>query len=386
MTNRRIEKAMSLGIGDDGPNILIPVFYGSIDRVLQGRVEGDFDEQVAQVIEEKGLSKDELNIVVEKYKTLPHPVKRYWSSNEYEALMGFADSNDIGVAFTVATNLSQGRAVITRQSTAAKTASPITLELRRSAFAKLQPEEADTSQSIVELPSGPKPNGEPNGPTPVPTPTPTVPKPDPVAPPPGTRYIWDLGSFYCIDPFEDFLGDDLYCVYASGDGTTPIEGNEVRPNPNLIDLHGGSEDIDEGETGNWRTNRIYGAKDPQGHLSIQVDVYDKDYILTFTKHFLELVSSIAVPVTVLIAGPAYTLVGVAVGKALDVIRSHLNEEDDDNYLGRMKKSYPRGGIDIRKEGLGGKAIDFRSWSAAYAEKVPQGVNYRFNYSVTEITP
>lgn len=369
MADLRKEKARTLRIGDEGPNAFIPIFYGSIDRVLQGRIEGDFDEDVARVIEENAFPKDVLNTSVEKYKTLPDDVKRYWSSSEYEQLMEFSKAEDIGGAVAVAANLRIGRAVIVNQATAAKGARPITLELRKAASVNLGTKRENEVKRLPNGEGGEDPDPDPSGPV----------KPVVTPPPPGTRYTWDLTTWYCSNPYESFLGDDLYCVHAALDGTPlPPEVMRQSVDPQMIPFSGATEDIDAGDRGNWPTgrNRVYGSKDPQGLLYVAVDVYEKDYGATAAEIFARILAALAIPVSVFIGGPTAAFVGVVVKTVLETIRSDISKYDDDNYVGQVSRTYSRGAIDLTAEVGRRTGLTLRQ----------SGADYYFGYAVNEIRP
>ncbi|HXH50536.1 MAG TPA: hypothetical protein VNM47_14425 [Terriglobia bacterium] len=361
MRNLRIEKAMALRIGETGPNILIPIAYGSIDRHLKRKVETEIDRAVDEVCKREKIEDKELTRILAKYQSLPHQVKRYWSGDDYEKLMTvrtFSEASDrfnkLEEEFGVVGKYRKYRGVA---------ATP-----RKSAFAGRQPSRID---GVV------KPEvkccccccvGTPSEQPGVPE-SPTNPPPEK---PPENRYSWEFGPHLkCLDEFEDHwygnLGDDLYAAFAYGDGAGEVKTG-------MIPKTDGTNDLDPGETGTWPFPQrlIYPPKAPKGYLHIEIDIWEKDYSAEFFGGLLSILGVVAGPIGAALGAPA---IGAVAGKALEGVRSQISDNDDDNYLGKLVFDYPQGETDLHTF-IGSRTTD---WSG-------NDCRYLFDYVIRELAP
>jgi hypothetical protein len=351
-------------IGTRRPNILIPIMYGSIARVLGQNVSGDLDEAVRRAIEENKISRDELRQILTKYETLSHQVKRRWSGEDYLKLM------QIGTFAETAKHFLQ----IEHEVNAARK------HLRHGFKYALGPIYPSSYPGLQD----PCPIPDPDMPHPCPPgdcnclPEPGG-HPGPTAPP--NRYIWEFGPpLHCYDPYEDFLGDDLYAVYAYGDGS----GNAKL---DLIPKTDGTNDLDAGENGLWAFPQrvVYNNLKPDGYLHIEIDIWEKDYSAEFFTALLQLLSAIAPGLGQLIGGAAGGAIGTLVGQALDAARSQISDNDDDNYLGKIVFDYPQGASNLSSILLGGGGQPFFS-NFNWVSTIEEGVHYQFSYTIHDLGP
>jgi hypothetical protein len=355
MRNLRIEKAMALGIGERGPNILIPIMYGAIEHHLEKKLTTEIDKAVSAVCEKERLDPRELTKVLHKYKTLPHQVKRFWSGDEYEKLFNIPSFEE---AATILTRIKSEVDVVTRYNRYHRLqAYPIP------GFAGLIP-------SIVKPPTtaGTSKTGccpccccEAGQKEPSPPENPSNPPPEKE---PKNRYSWEFGPHLkCLDEYEDHwwgdLGDDLYAVYAWGDGAGAVHLDEIPKSD-------GTNDLDPGETGTWPfpQRMIYPAKAPQGYLHIEIDIWEKDYSAEFFSGLLAVLGAIAGPLGAAVGGAAGGAIGTLVGQGLEAARSQISDNDDDNYLGKLAFDYPHGQNDLHTF-VGSRSIDWRGNDCRY---------------------
>jgi len=368
MRNPRIVKALKLRIGERRPNSLIPVLYGSIERYLKNKSAGDLDKAVQKVCTQKRISKNELARVVQNYKSLPHQVKRRWSGEEYGTLMA---SNTFEKTANIFVNVQEEikliRKYLRHGVVTAATSYP-------APFPGLQPETSESPIPTLKekrmcccccccCEAGRERPYEPETPT-----------NSPPEEPPKNKYIWELGpSLYCHDPFEDWLGDDLYAVYAYGDGTGDCKVD-------IIPKTDGTNDLDKDENGTWPYPErvIYNAKKPGGYLHIEIDIWEKDYTLDFFNGLLDIISAIAGGLGTAIGGAAGGAIGSVVSEGLDAVRSHVTNEDDDNYLGKLVFDYPQGETDLHTF-AGARSVDWTSSTEG-------GVHYKFDFNIRELAP
>lgn len=351
--NPRIAKARKLQIGERRPNVLIPVLYGSIGRVLDGTPRGDLDALTQRILKEKKTDESELKRVIAKYRTLPQQVKRRWSGGDHAELLNLTNLDDIAKRVMASINGLKAANQHLRHSRCPR------LRLYPASYPGLQ----DPC-----LPDADRPGLCPD--------EPCICVPEPPSGDPGTkplkRYIWEFGpALHCHDPYEDWLGDDLYAVYAYGDG-----GGQAKLE--VIPKTGGTNDLDEGENGEWPFPQrvIYNGLAPSGYLHIEIDIWEKDYSAEFFGGLLDLLSAIAGAVGGLIGGAAGTAIGTIVGEALEAARSQISDADDDNFLGTLVFDYPQGEPDLHLL-IGPRTIDW--WSST-----EDGVHYQFNYVIREL--
>jgi hypothetical protein len=363
-----MQKSIELGIGKDHPNVLIPILYGAIDRYLKGREETDMDKVVADVCKRNKISKKNLDMILQKYVGLPNQIKRYWSGNDYDKLMKVDNFKEATKQLLLEIPTKVKRTPPGLQSP--YTVRPkledyeeiLSSRIRRKIYPKIY-------TTIPPIFSGWVIEFEPESPS----------SSEPEEPP-TNRYMWEFGpDLYCYDEYEDWdfgwfgkynLGDDLYAVYAWGDGTGEIKVGRI-PKTN------GTNDLDPGETGTWPYPErvIYPAKAPGGYLHIEIDIYEQDYSLDVLGDFIDFVAPFCETVGGLIGGEAGAEMGEAVGDALEAVRSLFNDEDDDNYLGSLEFDYPKGETDLHTF-IGARNVDFHG----------NDCHYRFNYVIRELAP
>jgi hypothetical protein len=368
MRNLRIAKASKLMIGTRRPNILIPIMYGSIARVLGQNLKGDLDEAIQKAIKDHDISNDELSKVLTKYETLSHQVKRRWSGEDYPVLMQIATFAEAAKRFLL----------IEHEVTTARK------YLRHGFKYALGPIYPSSYAGFQD----PCPIPDPDMPHPCP-PCPTgccscVPEPGgspgPEAPP--NRYIWEFGpSLHCYDPYEDLLGDDLYAVYAYGDGS----GNAKL---DLIPKTDETNDLDGGENGTWAFPQrlVYNGLKPDGYLHIEIDIWEQDYTGDVVGFILQILSAIAPTLGRLIGGAAGGAIGSLVGQALDAARSQISDNDDDNYLGKVVFDYPQGSSNLSSILLAGGGGQTFSNTFDWVSTIEHGVHYQFSYSIRDLGP
>jgi hypothetical protein len=365
MRNLRIAKALTLMIGSRRPNILIPITYGSISRVLNDEVRGDLDEAVRHVVQEQNLSADDLSRLVEKYNTLSHQVKRRWSGEDYPRLARISTFREAAERFLAIENEINAARKYLRHGFSGALGPRLP-----STYPGLQdpcPIDPDMPHPCPTQPCSchPEPGG-PGGPTPAPT----------------NRYIWEFGPpLHCHDPYEDTLGDDLYAVYAYGDGF----GNTKL---DLIPETDGTDDLDNGENGVWAFPQrlIYNDLRPDGYLHIEIDIWEKDYTAEFFQGLLDFLSAIAGPLGAAIGGAAGGAIGTLVGQALDAARSQITDNDDDNYLGKIVFDYPEGATNLSSILLAAGGGQTFSTTFDWFSTIEEGVHYQFSYTVRDLGP
>jgi len=363
--NVRIIKASKLLIGSRRPNILIPVLYGSISRVLSNGPMGDLDQIVQAAINQNKLQQKDLALVVAKYNSLSHQVKRRWSGEDYPKLAEISSLSGVAKRFTEIERELQAARKYLRHGMA---------DMLSSTFPGAYPGLQSTCHPDPDMPH-PCPN----------PPCSCVPEPGgPGGPqqPPKNRYIWEFGpSLHCYDPYEDVLGDDLYAVYAYGDGL----GNAKL---DIIPKTDGTNDLDAGENGVWAfpQRQLYNGLAPGPYLHIEIDIWEKDYSAEFFEGLLRLLTAIAGPLGTLIGGAAGGAIGTLIGQALDAARSQISDNDDDNYLGKVVFDYPNGASNLSSILLaGGGAQTFHN-TFDWFSTIEEGVHYQFSYTIRDLGP
>ena len=165
-------------------------------------------------------------------------------------------------------------------------------------------------------------------------------------------FMWELGpNAYCIDPFEDSLGDDVYCVAGWADGNGNFGFKRIPESENYA-----LNDMDAGERGIWPFPEriIYPANNPGGYLHIEIDLWEHDSTLDLLASMLEflgeIMSGVGAAIGLISGGPAGAgagaAIGAAVGDGLSTVRTWINDKDDDNYLGNLAFDYPEGSRDL----------------------------------------
>lgn len=376
MPSPRMSKLQNLGIGKDGPNILIPVLYGSLSRILNNKISSDLDKKLNQIITEKKIDTRKLNNIVQKYESIPDQVKRGWSGKEYRQLTEPANIDILKKHVTelTLTVVKQqyykfGNQLIPKEKLRLPGFQPpivippsIPPRVERPRLPVAIP-----GDIIITIPtdsdcccknggtSSDQGSSTPPGTTPVPQPTST--------------YMWELGpSLRCDYPLCTSLGDDLYAVYAWADasGGSGIDQIDVTP---------GTEDLDAGESGTWPLPKrvIYNGRKPNGYLHIEIAIFEKDYTLDVIVDLIPIIAALGGTIGGLAAGPAGAAIGAGVGQALNAAKSLINAADDDNYLGTLIFDYPNGESDLNPL-VGSRTLDWYS-------DVESGVHYEFDYVI-----
>lgn len=370
MSTQMYKHLWKLNVGVTRPNMILPVFYGALERLVDGNTKDEIADSMVLVW--KNLSKSEKQLLKDKvswYKNLPEKVKLVWSGDEYVRL--YKAKKFEKVASNVLRREKETE-IIRRWARGGYLVLPV--QYGHKTYPGLQPNIIYPDSGVPTPSSGilidPLRGGQMGGPYTVPPGQPAPQQPPAnnkgCCPPPDQpgqepsedvdlsdyAFMWELGpDMHCDDPFEDRLGDDVYCVAGWADGSGNVAFKRIPESANYA-----LNDMDAGEHGTWPFPEriIYPANNPGNYLHIEIDFWEHDSTLDFLASMLdflnEIMAGVGAAIGLVAGGPggvaAGAAIGAAVGDGLGTIRSWINDKDDDNLLGTLAFDYPEGSRDL----------------------------------------
>jgi len=356
MSRTRHHHLRGLNIGATRPNVLLPVLYGALNRAMNGTGNDEIAARATTYLKaQKPSAIEQLKKKVAWYGSLPSGLRRVWSGDGHLKDFEAKSFKDVADSFII---IAAEAAVVRRWT-------------KRETFF-VPPEYGGDNipgaQRTVSHPAGgaavpagsllssPSKKGDGGSCCCVCGQSEEGSSERPRQPPGegdlnAQRFMWELGpDIKCQNAEEETLGDDLYLVSGWVDGAGDLKFKRIKETGNaIVDL-----DKHERKSFPYPDRIIYPSKAPLGYLHIEVDFWERDYSLDFLAGMLDLLSEIAKPIGTLIGGAAGGPegakkggeIGAVVGDGLASIRTLINDEDDDDYLGALVFDYPRGAADL----------------------------------------